>query len=130
MKIIIPAAEGCSHAVCSFAGDPEAQAVLPRLESDLLDLLEAVVDGRLADAQVTWSPKPAVCVVMASQGYPGSYESGKVIEGLERAAAMDDVYIYHAGTTKLEHLTLSGGEPTLHPDLMNIIKKFTKNGMA
>ena len=93
---------------CRF-GDPETQAVLPRLESDLLDLLEAVVDGKLADAQVTWSPKPAVCVVMASQGYPGSYESGKVIEGLERAAALNDVYIYHAGTKKLEHLTLSSG---------------------
>ena len=93
---------------CRF-GDPETQAVLPRLESDLLDLLEAVVDGKLADAQVTWSPKPAVCVVMASQGYPGSYESGKVIEGLDRAAAMDEVYVYHAGTKKLEHLTLSSG---------------------
>ncbi len=93
---------------CRF-GDPETQPMLMRLESDLCDMLEAVVDGRLADADVRWSPKPAVCVVMASQGYPGKYESGKVIEGLDEAAAMKDVCVFHAGTRRLEHLTVSSG---------------------
>ncbi len=94
---------------CRF-GDPETQAVLMRLESDLFDLLEAVVDGRLDQAEVRWNRKPAVCVVMASQGYPGKYESGKVIEGLDEAAAMDDVCVFHAGTRRVEdHIVSSGG---------------------
>jgi len=93
---------------CRF-GDPEAQVVLARLDSDLFDLLEAVVDGGLADADVRWTPRPAVCVVMASGGYPGRYESGKVIEGLDRVAAMKDVHVFHAGTQRIEHLTVSDG---------------------
>ncbi|UCE61033.1 MAG: phosphoribosylamine--glycine ligase [Phycisphaerales bacterium] len=93
---------------CRF-GDPEAQAVLFRLESDLFDLLEVVVEGRLAEVELRWNPKPAVCVVMASDGYPGSYESGKVIDGLDRASTLEDVYVFHAGTKKLEHLALSSG---------------------
>ncbi|MHC4697000.1 MAG: phosphoribosylamine--glycine ligase [Planctomycetota bacterium] len=93
---------------CRF-GDPETQAVLMRLESDLFDLLEAVVDGRLAEADVRWNPKPAVCVVMASGGYPGPYQSGKVIQGLGRVAGMDDVCVFHAGTERIEHLTVSSG---------------------
>lgn len=93
---------------CRF-GDPETQVLLMRLESDLYDLLEAVVDGRLAEAEVRWSPKAAVCVVMASKGYPGKYESGKVIKGLDRVAAMEDVCVSHAGTKRLEHLTVSSG---------------------
>jgi phosphoribosylamine--glycine ligase len=94
---------------CRF-GDPETQAVLMRLESDLFDLLEAVVDGRLDQAEVRWNRKPAVCVVMASQGYPGKYESGKVIEGLDEAAAMDDVCVFHAGTRRVEdHIVSCGG---------------------
>lgn len=93
---------------CRF-GDPEAQVVLMRLESDLYSLLEAVVDGRLDRAEARWSPKSAVCVVMVSTGYPGEYESGKVIEGLDRAGAMDGVCVFHAGTRRLEHLTLTSG---------------------
>ena len=90
-------------------GDPETQPILMRLESDLYDLLEAVVDGRLEEAEVRWNPKPAVCVVMASGGYPGKYESGKVIEGLDRAGAMEDVRVFHSGTRHLEHLTVTNG---------------------
>ncbi len=93
---------------CRF-GDPETQPILMRLESDLLDLLESVVDGRLAEAEVRWSPRPAVCVVMASEGYPGKYQSGKVIEGLDRVAAMKDVYVFHAGTRRLENVVVTSG---------------------
>lgn len=93
---------------CRF-GDPETQAVLPRLESHFLDLLEAVVDGTLEEVEVRWKPEPAVCVVMVSRGYPGTFEAGKVIEGLDRAAAMPDVYVFHAGTQRVEHLTVSAG---------------------
>lgn len=90
-------------------GDPETQPILMRLESDLYDLLEAVVDGRLDEAEVRWNPKPAVCVVMASAGYPGKYESGKVIDGLDRVEAMEDVRVFHSGTRRLEHLTVTSG---------------------
>jgi phosphoribosylamine--glycine ligase len=86
---------------CRF-GDPETQPLLMRLQTDLLDLLEAVVDGKLEDfpeSKLEWDPRPGVCVVMASQGYPGSYMKGKVITGLEEAAAIPDVKIFHAGTT-------------------------------
>ncbi|MFQ5413186.1 MAG: phosphoribosylamine--glycine ligase [Phycisphaerae bacterium] len=84
---------------CRF-GDPEAQAMLMRLRSDLFDLLDAVATGRLADADVRWDPRPAVCVVMASQGYPGPYKTGHVIHGLERVADMPDVHVFHAGTAR------------------------------
>jgi len=93
---------------CRF-GDPETQPLLMRLESDLVDVLEAVVDGRLDQIEIRWNPKPAVCVVMASAGYPGSYEKGKTIEGLDSAGAMDDVFVYHAGTTLLEKEPVSNG---------------------
>jgi phosphoribosylamine--glycine ligase len=89
---------------CRF-GDPETQPLLMRLRTDLLDLLEAVVDGTLEDFPETglnWDPRPAVCVVLASQGYPGSYAKGKVITGLAEVAAMPDVKVFHAGT-KLEN---------------------------
>jgi len=93
---------------CRF-GDPEAQAVLPRLESDLFDLLEAAASGRLDEAEVRWDPRPAVCVVMASAGYPGKYQTGKIIEGLDRAAELEDTYVFHAGTERLEHYTVTSG---------------------
>jgi phosphoribosylamine--glycine ligase len=82
-------------------GDPETQALLMRLQTDLVDLLEAVVDDRLdafAEDKLLWDPRPAVCVVMASQGYPGSYAKGKIITGLAEAAQMADVKVFHAGT--------------------------------
>ncbi|HSI13038.1 MAG TPA: phosphoribosylamine--glycine ligase [Chthoniobacter sp.] len=80
---------------CRF-GDPETQVLLTRLDSDLVELLEATIDGRLDSVQAKWKPESAVCVVMASGGYPGSYPNGKVITGLEKSP--DGVTVFHAGT--------------------------------
>ncbi len=93
---------------CRF-GDPEAQVILTRLESDLVDLLDAVVDGRLDEADVRWTSKAAVCVVMASKGYPGLFESGKVIEGLDAAEGLPGVLLFHSATKRIEHLTVTNG---------------------
>jgi phosphoribosylamine--glycine ligase len=85
---------------CRF-GDPETQPLLMRLKTDLVDLLEAVVDDRLdefAEGRLEWDPRPAVCVVLAGQGYPGNYARGKVISGLAEAAKLPDVKVFHAGT--------------------------------
>ena len=82
-------------------GDPETQPLLIRLRSDLLDLLEAVVDENLSeldDSKIVWDPRPAVCVVMASAGYPGKHEVGKPISGLDEVSRMPDVKVFHAGT--------------------------------
>ena len=77
-------------------GDPETQSVLMRLDSDLFDIFESVCDNRLAEQEIKWSDKRAVCVVLASGGYPGSYEKGKVISGLNDVD--DDIVVFHAGT--------------------------------
>jgi phosphoribosylamine--glycine ligase len=82
---------------CRF-GDPETQAVLPRLTSDLLELCLAAAKGELEGARPVWTPQACVTVVLASAGYPASSHKGDVIEGLDAAAAMDDVTVYHAGT--------------------------------
>ncbi len=80
-------------------GDPECQPILMRLKSDLVDLLEATIDGRLEEIEpLDWDPRPSVCVVMASAGYPGSYEKEKPIRGLREAAEIPDVKVFHAGT--------------------------------
>jgi phosphoribosylamine--glycine ligase len=80
-------------------GDPECQPLLLRLKTDFLDILEATVDRRLGEiGPLQWDERPSVCVVMASDGYPGKYEKGKVIRGLEDAAAIEDVKVFHAGT--------------------------------
>ncbi len=82
-------------------GDPEAQPLLMRLKTDLVDVLEAAIEDRLEDFApngLEWDPRPAVCVVMASGGYPDRYEKGFPISGLERAAALPDVKVFHAGT--------------------------------
>ncbi|MEO6808247.1 MAG: phosphoribosylamine--glycine ligase [Isosphaeraceae bacterium] len=79
-------------------GDPECQAVLMRLKSDLFEALDAVADERLDQVCLEWDPRPAITVVMASEGYPGHYERGRVINNLEQAAQMDDVKVFHAGT--------------------------------
>ncbi len=81
-------------------GDPECQPLLMRLKTDLVDILDAAVDDRLEELDgIDWDPRPAVCVVMASEGYPGSYEKGKPIRGLAEADALPDVKVFHAGTT-------------------------------
>ncbi len=79
-------------------GDPETQVVLPRLEGDLVDIMLAVAEGRPDDITLSWSNKWAVSVVLASGGYPGSYEKGKVILGVSEAEQLDDVIVFHAGT--------------------------------
>ncbi|MCG8449785.1 MAG: phosphoribosylamine--glycine ligase, partial [Pirellulales bacterium] len=80
-------------------GDPECQPLMMRLQSDLVDVLEATAEGRLEQvAPMQWDPRPAVCVVMASEGYPGSYEKGHALRGLEEAAKLPDVKVFHAGT--------------------------------
>jgi len=83
-------------------GDPETQVVLPRLEGDLAEVLRATAEGRLAEVRLAWKPEWAVCVVLASGGYPGDYETGKAISGIREAEALDGVTVYHAGT-KLGH---------------------------
>jgi phosphoribosylamine---glycine ligase len=80
-------------------GDPECQAVLMRLKSDLFEALDAVVDERLDSIRLDWDPRPAVTVVMASEGYPGHFERGRVINNLDATAGMKDVKVFHAGTT-------------------------------
>lgn len=79
-------------------GDPETQVVLPRLEGDLVSIMLAVAEGRPEDIELSWSDKWAVSVVLASEGYPGSYEKGKVILGVEDAQNLDEVIVFHAGT--------------------------------
>jgi phosphoribosylamine--glycine ligase len=82
-------------------GDPETQPVLMRLKSDLGLLLKAAADGRLSEVSTLhWDPRPAVCVVMAAQGYPESYQKGRVIRGLAEAAALPEVKVFHAGTER------------------------------
>ena len=92
-------------------GDPETQVVIPRLENDLVEVMLAVAEGRLSEVELRWSDRWAVTVVLTSAGYPGSYEKGKVITGVEDAEAMDDVTVYHAGTalTDAGELVTSGG---------------------
>ena len=91
---------------CRF-GDPETQVLLPRLDGDLLDLLEATIDGRLAEVEAKWSRQSAVCVVLASGGYPGSYATGKVIDGLD--AASGTTTVFHAGTRREEGRVVTAG---------------------
>jgi len=79
-------------------GDPETQPLMARLKTDLVEVLEAVINGKLDEVSLDWDQRPAVCVVMASGGYPGKYEKGKVITGLDEAGALEDVTVFHAGT--------------------------------
>ncbi|NQT14901.1 MAG: phosphoribosylamine--glycine ligase [Planctomycetes bacterium] len=91
-------------------GDPEAQPLLMRLKTDLVDVLEATIDGRLEElGPLEWDPRPAVCVVMASEGYPGKYEKGRPIRGLEEAAKVPDVKVFHAGTALVDGQTVTSG---------------------
>lgn len=94
---------------CRF-GDPETQVVLPRLKTDLVEIMQAVIDGCLDEVNIEWEDNAAVCVVMASGGYPVSYEKGYEISGIDDANAMDGVIVFHAGT-KLENgkFTNNGG---------------------
>jgi phosphoribosylamine---glycine ligase len=90
-------------------GDPETQVVLPRLETDLLDILSAIAKGRLKDVPVRWNKSAVVCVVLASSGYPGSYSKGKEIRGLEMAEEIADTLVFHAGTALQNGRIVSSG---------------------
>jgi phosphoribosylamine--glycine ligase len=93
---------------CRF-GDPETQAILPRMKSDLLPLLEATIDGNVSAEQIEWDPRPAITVVLASRGYPDTYETGKPITGLAEAAAVEGVQLFHAGTRLTGGITVTSG---------------------
>src|ERR1700721_2418767 len=93
---------------CRF-GDPETQPILMRLESDLVEAMEASIDGRTSDGDFKWSTDAAVCVVMASGGYPGAYEAGKKITGLEDAVKLDGIKVFHAATSKREKAFFTSG---------------------
>src|SRR6478672_390030 len=93
---------------CRF-GDPETQPILMRLESDLLEALEASIEGRVSEGDFRWSQDAAVCVVISSGGYPGTYELGKKIMGLEDAARIEGVKVFHAGTTRREGAFYTAG---------------------
>ena len=91
-------------------GDPECQPLLMRFKGDILDLLEATVDGRLDELPPPeWDPRPAVCVVMASEGYPGNFERGQPIRGLDEAAKLPDVKVFHAGTALRDGQAVTDG---------------------
>jgi phosphoribosylamine--glycine ligase len=91
-------------------GDPETQAILARLDSDLVATVEACVEGRLSDTEMRWKPGASVCVIAASAGYPGSYVTGRPITGLEEASRVPGVEIFHSGTALVEgHFVTEGG---------------------
>jgi len=93
---------------CRF-GDPETQPILMRLESDLVDALQASIEGRVSDGDFKWSKDASVCVVMTSGGYPGTYEVGKRIDGLDEAGAIEGVKVFHAGTSRREGICYTAG---------------------
>jgi phosphoribosylamine--glycine ligase len=90
-------------------GDPETQPLLVRLKSDIVPLLEAVIDGTLDEQELRWDERAAVCVVMASGGYPGAYEKGKVISGLDEAAKEPEAAVFHAGTAEKDGEIVTAG---------------------
>ncbi|MCS6925056.1 MAG: phosphoribosylamine--glycine ligase [Candidatus Binatia bacterium] len=91
-------------------GDPECQPLMLRLRSDLVEVMEAVIEGRLAEVTLSWDPRPAVCVVLAAEGYPGMYETGKIITGLDDLQHWQDGVVFHAGTAKVDGaFTTKGG---------------------
>jgi len=93
---------------CRF-GDPETQAILPRMKSDLLPLLEATIDGKIDNHTIEWDGRACVAVVLASGGYPDKYETGKTISGLDETAKLPDVQIFHAGTKRVNGQIVTAG---------------------
>ena len=116
-------------------GDPETQVILPRMESDLLDLLYAMAEGSLKDVNIRWNNNAAVCVVIAAKGYPGSYEKGQEISGLDMASEDENTIAFHAGTTLKDGKTFTNGgrvlgitsvAPTLQPAIMRAYEGVNK----
>jgi phosphoribosylamine--glycine ligase len=93
---------------CRF-GDPETQAVLPRLKTDIIDIFEACIDGKLDKQNIEWSDTAAVCVVLTADGYPGSYEKGKEISGVETVTALPETFVFQAGTAKQDNKLVTAG---------------------
>ncbi len=93
---------------CRF-GDPETQCILPRLESDLVEIFEACIDEKLNETKVEWKKESACCVVMASGGYPEEYKKGKIINGIKEANLIENVTVFHAGTKKENNKVLTNG---------------------
>jgi len=90
-------------------GDPECQPLMMRLQSDLVEVMDAAIDERLADVSLTWNPDPAVCVVLTAGGYPGHYETGKPIAGLDTLRQWRDGVVFHAGTGKIDGQIVTKG---------------------
>jgi len=93
---------------CRF-GDPETQAVLPRLQTDIIDIFEACIAGKLDTQNIVWTDSAAVCVVLAADGYPGKYTKGLEISGIDAAKALPDTYIFHAGTAMQDGKLVTAG---------------------
>jgi phosphoribosylamine--glycine ligase len=111
---------------CRF-GDPETQVVIPRLKTDLIDIVDAVINNNLSNIKIEWKDETAVCVVMSSGGYPGVYEKGKIINGINEAESLDTV-VFHAGTELYNNkiVTASGrvlGVTALGEDIRDARKK-------
>jgi phosphoribosylamine--glycine ligase len=108
---------------CRF-GDPETQVLLPRMKSDLLPLLESTINGKINTCAIEWDARAAVTVVLASTGYPGKYETGKSISGLDDAAKLEDVQIFHAGTKRANgEIRTAGGRVLAVTALGSTIKE-------
>jgi phosphoribosylamine---glycine ligase len=112
---------------CRF-GDPETQPILVRLESDLVEAFEASIQGRTSEGDFRWSQDSSVCVVMSSGGYPGIFEAGKRIDGLDDAAKIEGVKVFHAGTSKRGGIYYTSGGRVLGvtargPDLQTAVKR-------
>lgn len=90
-------------------GDPETQVILPRLKGDLIEAIEAAIDGRLDKIELKWDRRACACVVVSSGGYPGEYEKGKEISGLDRIKALEDVFVFHAGTRREDNKIFTAG---------------------
>jgi phosphoribosylamine--glycine ligase len=112
---------------CRF-GDPETQPILMRLESDLVEALEASVGGRVSEGDFRWSPDASACVVIASAGYPGTFEAGKKIAGLESVGALEGVKVFHAATSRRDDVYFTSGGRVLGvtaraPDLATAVER-------
>lgn len=90
-------------------GDPETQPVLIRMKGDIVPILEACIKGELSRCKIEWDKKASVCVVMTSKGYPGDYEKGKVIKGLDEVSSMEDIFVFHAGTEIRQGMVVTNG---------------------
>jgi len=95
-------------------GDPETQAILPKLKTDLVDLILGTIEGKLEKIELDWDERFCVCVVLASGGYPGKYEKGKKIEGLEKLSSLEDILVFHAGTKKINNDYITWGGRVLN----------------